>query len=512
MSTNGDTFPHCPTEVSVKMRRHSRPGPYEDGKRSTINLGVEDFPAPPCPESASKFWTDDVIKVADKKSNPRHSSSSCSDKEETSSFLIREHNRVEDTKLKRQITSCLEEKENKLRERRKSLIVEKEGVHSAVSRQSYKYTPCRALENLVAMTDVSPSNESNAIQDSVKGGEVGLHLRDKQEANASFAKQTPVEAAGALTPLGLPKPPPRKKRDAKKRAEFSLSGSSTPTTPGTPVTPGILSFPGTPCTPSTPGTPFSSGMPCTPGSPGTPDTPGTNSTVSLPGSPCSPQASSRYDDVFFNDRKFIYPNTTDTPMTPDSGRAISSTPDTLDSHSSPDTSSRLSSRSLLVEDSPNMQVITRSHTMDNRRCAKRNSQKDRWEGRGSSEDLLNPRRRPELRRSVSEFQQVDDGGSSNKALRTSSDSKDRKNKRATSLRNRIFGSNKNEGNSLGISSRALTRLSKRSRSRQRKQSEDEPDGEGNALPVPAAFYSAVVVVIVFAAAAAVRWLLSAYCL
>ena len=448
MSTNDLYFLHCPPESSVRVRKRAiRPASYEDGKRSTINLGVEDLPAAPRPESVSRFRTDDELKRPISRRDNRHFSSS-SDKEEAYMFLFREYNRVEDKGLKREMNSCWEEKENKLRERRKSLIMAPNSVVPAGKTRGsggasgQTHTACRALENLMPMKDISTSHESDFHNDYVKGNKEEIHPKSEQEVNMSLCRQSLV---GDCT--SLPKPPPRRKRDARKQAELNLSKSSLHNTSNAPGATSILNTTSIPSTPSTP------------------STPGTTSTISLPSTPGTPGRSQEI---------FSYPNTPDMLATPDTDRGLSSTPDTLGTHSSPDTPSRMSSQSLLVEDNAFMNVMKKCHTLDNRIMR---TNRVCWESRGSTENLTHGR---SMRRSISEYQ--DTGRSSNMARRTISDpdTKKIKNKKGTSIRDRIFRSNKNEEQSQSIPRITFNRWSKKGRSRTRKQSgEDQSDGEGN---------------------------------
>lgn len=453
---------------SVMLRRRgSRPGPYEEGKRSTINLGVEDLPAASNPESFSRFYTDDEALTS-----PARRPSSSNDLDSFSPFLMREYLRVEDAEMRQQLVSCVEEKENKLRERRKSLIVA-EDVAPPQGRTGHG--PCRPLENLLSMKDASASKEDSVfLCGSEKGGEMDVQSPAKQEASMFTTPQS-LAADAALTSQTPPVPPPRKKRDARRRIGVYRMDSSGSSTPCTPTSPGTSGFPGTHVVPGnhdTAGT-FFLGSPATPGSP---------SSASLDS--LSPSG----DNCFFG-RKGMYEYTSssqdnrDTTATPDTLRTLNSTPETPGSPSSPDSPGRFFTKSLHLEDGAMPEFAQKSHTLDNRRHRRR-GKNDTWDGHlgQSTEDLPQIGTPKELRRSMSEYHTSDTGGSGNKARCASESSKKDKGKAPASIRDRLFRQSKKDNSAKGLSSRAFNRWSKKGSSRQRKESsEDHTDGEAEGV-------------------------------
>lgn len=442
-------------------RRGSRPGPYEEGKRSTINLGVEDMPAASNPEALSKFYTDDEVET----STARRPSSS-SDQESFSPFLIREYLRVEDAEKRRQIAKYGEEKENKLRERRRSLIVSQE---SSPPRNRASRGPFQAVDNLLPMKDMSAVTEDSVfLCESERGNEMDVQSHAKQET--SMLAPTADSPDGTELPQRPPVAPPRKKRDARRRNGVFQMNSSGSSTPGTPTTPGT---PDTPLTPGTPGIHVDLDIAGFLTSHGAAS--GTHSSDNL----TSPGRLSA--DVFFgkeelHEDKSSCQDSQDTPATPDTLRTLNSTPETPGSPSSPDSPYRFFPKSLLMEDDIKLDMAQKSHTMDNRRHRRR-SKTDTWDGHlgQSTEDLTKPRTPQELRRSVSEYHT----SGNNKARRTVSDTSSEKGKSKQSIRNKFFGQSKKDNSQKALSSRAFNKWSRKGGSRKRKESnEDQTDAEG----------------------------------
>ncbi|XP_037781582.1 uncharacterized protein LOC119577960 [Penaeus monodon] len=120
----------CPVIFRVKEGSpDSRAARAANNKRFTINLGVEDLPSVPRPESMAKFYTDDEVGVVKRRRSSLAISSTSGDEEEANPFLMREHMRNEDAErlgLKARPETCYLDKEVKLRERRKSLFMAQE--------------------------------------------------------------------------------------------------------------------------------------------------------------------------------------------------------------------------------------------------------------------------------------------------------------------------------------------------------------------------------------------------
>lgn len=464
----------CPPDVTVMLRRRgSHCLPNEEGKRSTINLGVEDLPSALPPESLSKFYTDDDVEVC---TTRNRSSSSDND-----IFLIREYLRVEDEEKRRQIVSCCEEKDNKLRERRKSLIVVQDGL-TPLGKTGQG--PCRGLENPLAIKDMSASTEVSSLnRESEKDSMTDMQPQAMQKNSMFTAKQT-LASDFTLSLQTAPVPPPRKKRDERRKGVFEMipSGSSTPSSPTTSSTPTSVVTPDISVTHDL----FFLTSPAV--------TPGTPSTASHPDSSLgSPHISALSSDLFFGKGMFqedsvSRQNNTDSTVTPDELRVFSYTPETPGSPSSPDSPNRFFTKSLMLEEGAMPELAQRSQTLDNRR-SRRRSKVDRESLGQSAKDLAHVRNRQELRRSVSEYNTSQTSGSSNKARRTSSDSSYKKSKErsSSSIRDRFFRPSKKDNSPRALSTRAFNRLSKKTSSRRQKErtkSEDQMDAdvEGNDVP------------------------------
>lgn len=270
----------------------SRAARAANNKRFTINLGVEDLPSVPRPESMAKFYTDDEVGVVKRRRSSLAISSASGDEEEANPFLLREHMRNEEASrlgLKARPETCYLDKEVKLRERRKSLFMAqefpvsmgggagRERVHSkrdGMCLQGDQF--CEDVkENIPGAEDVhSPGSDKvffgdDAASSPARSPEDSRTFSPSMRQDIALSVATQMLAAtGAgdgCSPGDFihfnnelpPVPPPRPKRDARKKdrekadspaAGQQLAESSSfssfqrlSDSPGTPDTPGSAS-------------------------------------------------------------------------------------------------------------------------------------------------------------------------------------------------------------------------------------------------------------------------------
>nr|XP_053635808.1 uncharacterized protein LOC128691039 [Cherax quadricarinatus] len=425
----------------------------DDNKRFTINLGVEDLPTVPRPESIAKFHTDDEVGIAARKSSLRLCSTS-GDDQDFSPFLLREYLIKEEAwrlNLQGDTETRLMDKEKRLRERRKSLIVVQEELPERRIPQQTRsafYVPLpqksdASKENLQPMEDVTTGDglvfENSTVDGNVliKGSSTSTPdlLIKRRDIKLSLATQVMVVSGDDVpSPTERPPvPPPRRKRDARKRAALyqssERSSCSTPDTPGSLV---ISSGNTQNLATSTPVTHHSfdtRASDTSRGSSGTPEGPLTPSTPITPDSASSIQS-------------FILPTCSLTPV---------------------------SERSKAL-------------TLDNR--SKRKSRE--VEGgsqvykQRSTEDLLQARYRNELRRSFSDHGELTLKDVMHmKARRTSSDAHVKGDKETSSFRDKLFGGSMKEKGSMSLPSRTFQRIKsvRKTSSRRRKESGYKSDGD-----------------------------------
>ncbi|ROT60668.1 hypothetical protein C7M84_021794 [Penaeus vannamei] len=283
----------CPVIFRVKEAPpDSRAARAANNKRFTINLGVEDLPSVPRPESMAKFYTDDEVGVVKRRRSSLAISSASGDEEEANPFLLREHMRNEEASrlgLKARPETCYLDKEVKLRERRKSLFMAqefpvsmgggagRERVHSkrdGMCLQGDQF--CEDVkENIPGAEDVhSPGSDKvffgdDAASSPARSPEDNRTFSPSMRQDIALSVATQMLAAtGAgdgCSPGDFihfnnelpPVPPPRPKRDARKKdrekadspaAGQQLAESSSfssfqrlSDSPGTPDTPGSAS-------------------------------------------------------------------------------------------------------------------------------------------------------------------------------------------------------------------------------------------------------------------------------
>ncbi|XP_063589645.1 uncharacterized protein LOC134766644 [Penaeus indicus] len=283
----------CPVVFRAKEGSPDSRATRAANKRFTINLGVEDLPSVPRPESMAKFYTDDEVGVVKRRRSSLAISSTSGDEEEANPFLMREHMRNEEAErlgLKARPETCYLDKEVKLRERRKSLFMAQEfpismggaGRERAHSKRDGMCLQgdqfCEDLkENIPAGEDVrSPGSDKVFFGDDAdsnpKSPEDNRTFSPSMRQDIALSVATQMLAAtGAgdgVSPGDFinftndlpPVPPPRPKRDARKKvrekadspaspaghqlaesSSFSSSFQGLSDSPGTPDTPGSAS-------------------------------------------------------------------------------------------------------------------------------------------------------------------------------------------------------------------------------------------------------------------------------
>ncbi|XP_042885480.1 uncharacterized protein LOC122261750 isoform X2 [Penaeus japonicus] len=284
----------CPVVFRAKEDTpNSRASRAANNKRFTINLGVEDLPSVPRPESMAKFYTDDEVGLVKRRRSSLALSSTSGDEEDANPFLMREHMRNEEAQrlgLKPRPETCYLDKEIKLRERRKSLFMAQEfpismGGAGKQRRRSKRDGIClqedlyceELKENIPAAEDThTPSSDKVFFSDDADGSpatslEDGRVFSSSMRLDIALSVATQMLAAtGAgdgASPGDIicftndlpPVPPPRPKRDARKKArERGDSPTSPPHHPLAECPSFSSSFQGSSDTPGTPDTPESS--------------------------------------------------------------------------------------------------------------------------------------------------------------------------------------------------------------------------------------------------------------
>nr|XP_045586784.1 uncharacterized protein LOC123748677 [Procambarus clarkii] len=453
----------CVTLRNCESRRSDEAGRCDDSKRFTINLGVEDLPAVPRPESIARYRTDDEVGVVTKTRSSLRLCSTSGDEEDFAPFLLREYLRKEDAERlgvhMRTDTRWLD-KENRLRERRKSLFAMQEESASRTSELKRKLEPQTksafyyslprlsdtSKENIPPLADVTAEDTEPVFEEGTVNSIAVKNVnalpstdlpRKRQDIKLSLATQALIATCtdGLPSPVERPPvPPPRRKRDARKRAGMvQNSDPSGPSAPGTPYTSDI----------SAPGTPekFAASTPVHQSS----DTQNTTSVF----------------PVLL--RNHYSSETLESPLTPTS-------PLSPDSDSS--TKSFLMPPCLL---SPVTERSKKSLTLDNR--SKRKSQEAKGASQvykqRSSEDLAQARNRAGLRRSISDYGNFSPKDLTvNKARRTISDADTKRDKDSLSFRDRLFRGSTKEKGSKSLPSRTFQRIKsvRKQGSRRRKES------------------------------------------
>ncbi|XP_042209319.1 uncharacterized protein LOC121857378 [Homarus americanus] len=319
----------------VQLRQHSRRHCSEDAKRFTVNLGVEDLSAVPRPESMARFYTDDDLGVISRRRSSLRLGSTSDNEEDLTPFLLREYLRKENAERygsseDMKAGTRRQDKENKLWERKKSLIVlpeegnlkeghEEDSMRGLIQRTrdglylSLPHTEKCLMSDPVCMgfgvvEELYPSAPLTRLESKRQDMRLSLTTTHNLVGSGIEGVPTSTDLTRALVEGGIegvptsidltPVAPPRRKRDARKRAMNWNSDSGSSSTPGTPQsftmsTPGtpqslVMSTPGTPqsLVMSTPGTPQSLAT----STPGTPQSLVMSTQALLRASPCQRQA------------------------------------------------------------------------------------------------------------------------------------------------------------------------------------------------------------------------------
>ncbi|XP_066990413.1 disabled homolog 2-interacting protein-like isoform X3 [Macrobrachium rosenbergii] len=359
-------FDGASKEDPVVLREKSTRVNDGTNKRATINLGVEDLPAGPRPESVAKFNTDDDLGL--RSADITGCLDPVDDGESFGAFLIREYLRNEDAQRlgvsQKGVTWA--DKDSKLKERRKSLIVPDYSGMSQLRKKSNESGPTAKPVGIkrdalyLDILRVNVENKENSSPAKAVASEGLDEVFSDSRPNESAGHPSPAldENCALLVGQGEGKPPvapPRKKRDARRRAAMERERNDSESTSSTPI------------------------------------------------SPLSPLSSS----VFIG-FAVTAPEDSGTPDTPSSPQSPSS-PTARDSRGSTDSDAAFS----LIPDSPALHLSNqqKSRTLENRIKRKNKESSAVWQlnKQKSSEDLSSAKHRM-LRRSVSEYVDGIDSG------------------------------------------------------------------------------------------------------